>query len=206
MQAVSRGVVACLVFGEPAVAPEPAHECVVLGDLLHPTRCREVVDAAVADVREDHPPRREPAQAQRRAHAAAFLVALAEVGDGAVNLCEKFRKHVGATGADSRGGLLERTRHEARDLFHCDAAGKFAGHRATHAVAHGERHVRAVQRRIAEFPEQPDFTRVELHAEERVLVVLAHLAAIREGGPAQAHGVGNIMLRVHSGGALDVGR
>ena len=113
---------------------------------MPPSARGQIVDAAVADVGEVHPARREPAQAQRRAHAGALLVAAAEKHQRAVDLVEEFLQHVGAAGFQPERRLLERARQQARDFFHGDAAGEFAGHRAAHAVAHREDEIRQFRR------------------------------------------------------------
>ena len=101
-------------------------------------------------------PAREPAQAQRRAHARGFLVAAAHEHQRAVNLVEEFLQHVGEPGFQAVRALPEGSRQQARDLFHRDAAGKFPGHRAAHAVAHREDEIRARRRGVADPPEVTD--------------------------------------------------
>ena len=52
----------------------------------------KIIDPAVTNMAEVHPPRREPAETQRRLHAFAFLVTAAEIRECAMNFREEFRQ------------------------------------------------------------------------------------------------------------------
>ncbi len=92
-----------------SVAQEPVNVRVVLAELFDfAGPCWQIIDAAVADVREIHPARREPAQAQGRFHPGAFVVTVPHVGQRLVDFIEKLCEHVVDPGRQSGGGELER--------------------------------------------------------------------------------------------------
>ena len=63
LEDVAAGMVFCFALVQLPVAEKPAHVGVVVGQLLDAARGGEVVDPAVADVPEIHPPPAEPAEA-----------------------------------------------------------------------------------------------------------------------------------------------
>ena len=146
----------------------------------------QIIKAAVADVAKVHPAGRKPAKTQGGFHADAFVVAVAEVGERAVDLVEKFGQDVVEAGVQSDGGLAVGARQQGRDFINGDAAGVFAGLGAAHAIADGEDEVRRVGGRFAEFAEVDAFAGVESQAEEGVLVVGADAAADRCGRTIEA--------------------
>ena len=85
LQNITAGMVLCLAFVQLSGPEKPADVCVVVSELFDAPRGRQVVDPAVSNVAEIHPMTREPAKAQRRAHARTFLVAGSQVEKCLVN-------------------------------------------------------------------------------------------------------------------------
>lgn len=173
-------------FVEFAVAEEPADVSVIVAELLYAAfALRQVINARVADVAEEHPTGREPAETEGGFHAAAFFVGIAHVSERAMRLAEKLGEDIGEAGLQAGGGLLEGAREEFGDFFNGDAAGEFAGVRPTHAIAHGEGEVGFSDGRFADLAEVMNVVRIELQADEGVFVVLADFAAVRATGPLE---------------------
>ena len=90
---------------------------------------------------EIHPPGREPAQAKRGFHAVTFIVTVADIDQGPMNLAVKLRQNVREPGLQPGRLLFERGRQQTRDFLNRDLARELSGRRAAHAVAHGEREI-----------------------------------------------------------------
>src|SRR5689334_6458743 len=94
LQGVASGMIAQFAFVDFSVAEKPADIRVVLAQLADAARRGEIIDPAVAEMGEIHPARREPREAESRPHPGAFIVALAEMNDGLVDLLDEFREDV----------------------------------------------------------------------------------------------------------------
>ena len=93
-------------------------------DLGEPASAREIIDSAVADVREVHPLGCEPAEAQRGAHSGAFLVGEAEFQQVGVNFRDEFHEDIGESAVHPGGGEPEGARQEFCDAIDGNAAGE----------------------------------------------------------------------------------
>src|SRR5579862_392832 len=187
LQDGAAGMIPRLAFVELAVAEEPADVRVVVAQLPQPPLPRrQIVNAAVSNVPEHHPPRRKPTQAQGRSHPLALRVAPADEHQRPVDLVEQFAEHVATAGLHPRRRLHEGARQEMGYLVHGDSARVFPDLRAAHPVADREDEIRRLRGRLPGLPKQAHFPRVELQAEEAVLVILAHLAAMRLPVPLEA--------------------
>src|SRR5262249_10538375 len=72
-----------------AVAKQPADMCVIVAELFDlGIFCRKIIQAAVADMPEMHPPWREPAECKRRFHAMTFLITRPEIDERFMNFAE----------------------------------------------------------------------------------------------------------------------
>ena len=177
-----------LPFVDLPFAKQPADMRIVVADLFDAALARrQIINPTVPDVTEIHPTRREPAQAQRRLHPLTFLVALAEVSEGAMHLGEQLREHVAEPGVQAGGALAERFRQQGRDLFHRNLTGILTSQGPAHPVAHGKSKVGIRRRSLAYFSESLHLARIKLEAEEGILVVLAHLAHVGPARPFQGH-------------------
>src|SRR5581483_8706478 len=107
VQGVAARVGARFAFIDATVAPEPADVAVVVGHLGEAALAAQVVDAAVADVAEVHPVRREPAQAQCRAHSSALLVGAPEFNHVGMNRGEELFDQIGKTAGHALRGKAE---------------------------------------------------------------------------------------------------
>lgn len=161
-----------------------------LCELREGAALREVVDAAVAEMAEVHPLRREPREAQRSAHAGAFLVGLAQLEKVFVDGGEELRQDVLEAVGHPAGAEAETAREQARDAIDRDAAGELARFRAAHPIADGEDEIGIRQRARPGFTEIADLMAVEVQREEGIFVVRPHPAAIGEARPGDLRGRG----------------
>ncbi len=188
LEGVAARVGAVFAFVHFSGAAELADERVIVGDLGEAALAGKVVDAAVADVAEVHPTRREPGEAERAAHAGAFLVGVAQFEEVVVDVGEELGKDVLETAGKAGGAEAEGAREETRNAIDGDAAGELAGFGAAHAVADGEDEIGAGEGGVAGFAEVAEFVSVEIEREESVFVVGAETAHVGEAGPAQGRG------------------
>jgi hypothetical protein len=107
-----------------------------------------------------------------------FLITVAEISEGFVNLSKKFGQHIVAAGFQSGGRLLERAGEHLRDFFDGNPAREFASARSAHSVADGKSEVGGRDGGFAKFSQVMNFPRIELKAQKRIFVIGAHLAAV----------------------------
>ena len=91
VEGIAQRVGAHFALVELALAVQPADVRVIVRELLAAGGARQVIDAAVAEMREVQPGRREPREAERRAHAGAFLVGKPQFQHVGVDRGEKCR-------------------------------------------------------------------------------------------------------------------
>jgi hypothetical protein len=139
----------------------------------------------------------EPAEAERGAHAPAFLVGTAELQQVGVDGSENSSRRTSENPpASPGGGQPEDARKEPGDAVRGDAARELPRPGAAHAVAHREDEIGALQRGLAGLAEVAHLMAVKLEPEEGILVVGAEAPVWvrpdqrRPGGGIVASGLG----------------
>ena len=138
---------------------------------------------------EVHPFGSEPAEAECRTHAFAFLVAGAEIDQGLVSLRKEFCQNILEPRCQSRRPLLEKRREHPRDFLHSNTAGKFTRLRPAHPVANCKDEVGFDSACIADFSKMPDIMSINGKAQEGILIILPDPPSVRVPGPGD-HGEG----------------
>jgi hypothetical protein len=100
-----------------------------------------------------------------------------------MNLLEKLVDDAFEIGWEAGCGSLESRRKKPRNLVDRDSAGKLSRHRAPHTIAHREDKIGALGRSVAELSKVAELKGVELKAEERILIVGANFAPVRQSEP-----------------------
>jgi len=168
-------------LGNLTLPKEPADMGVVMRELLDGSVPRQVIDPAVANMAEEHPLRCEPAETQGGAHPLAFLVESAHPSQVVVDLTDEFIQQIIETAGQAGRSESESLGQEAGDPVDHQAAGKFTGLRAAHAVADGEDTVAGLDRGVADPAQSLHFAPIKGESQKRVLVVGADPAGVGHG-------------------------
>jgi len=185
VEGVLAGMAAGLSLVDPTVAAQPAHVAMIVGQLDDAFIGRQVVDATVPDVAKIKPARRDPAEAERGAHAAALLVGFTQAQQIGVNGPEEFAQNAVVAAVGTRCGGPVAARHELGQPVHGEAAGEFTGIGAAHAIAHREHEVGLGPAGFTGLAQVVDFPAVKGQGQKGVFIVRADMAAMGQARPAQ---------------------
>lgn len=152
LEGVAAGVGAGFAFVDFRLTSQPADMAVVVSDLAERAVLGQVVNPAVADVKEIESFGSYPAKAQGGAHARAFLVGGAELRQILVNECGEFVQQVGESKAETGASELKSAWAQLGDAIDGDAAGELTGASSADAIADGENQVGGGEGYLAGFP------------------------------------------------------